>query len=45
MTNWLVGAFYYQEDMDFNESIYYGPAFRPYIDAFLPAGTISGLAA
>ena len=45
ITNWLIGAFYYQEDMDFNESIYYGPAWRPYIEAFLPAGTISGVAA
>ena len=23
--NWLVGGFYYQEDMDFNESVYFGP--------------------
>jgi outer membrane receptor protein involved in Fe transport len=22
--NWLVGGFYYQEDMDFNESVYFG---------------------
>ena len=43
--NWLVGAYYYQEDMVFNESIYFGPTWRTYVDAFLPAGTISGIAA
>ena len=43
--NWLFGGFYYQEDMDFNESIYYGPLWRTYLDAFLPAGTIAGVAA
>ena len=42
--NWLVGGFYYQEDMDFNESIYFGPLWRPYIDAFLP-GALAGVAA
>ena len=40
--NWLVGGFYYQEDMDFNESIYYGSLWRTYIDAFVP-GAISGV--
>ena len=43
--NWLVGAYYYQEDMVFNESIYFGQTWRTYVDAFLPAGTISGIAA
>ena len=43
--NWLFGGFYYQEDMDFNESIYYGPLWRTYLDAFLPPGTIAGVAA
>ncbi len=42
--NWLVGGFYYQEDMDFNESIYYGSLWRTYIDAFVP-GAISGVSA
>jgi outer membrane receptor protein involved in Fe transport len=42
--NWLVGGFYYQEDMKFNESIYYGSLWRSFLDAFLPAGTISGVA-
>ena len=41
--NWLLGGFYYQEDMDFNESIYFGTLWRPYIDAFLP-GAIAGVA-
>lgn len=43
--NWLIGGYYYQEDMEFNESIYFGPLWRAYIDSFLPAGTISGVAA
>ena len=43
--NWLVGAYYYQEDMVFNESIYFGQTWRTYVDAFLPTGTISGIAA
>ena len=30
--------------MEFNESIYFGPLWRTYIDAFLP-GAISGVAA
>ena len=34
--NWLVGGFYYKEDMDFNESVYFGSMWRTYIDAFLP---------
>lgn len=42
--NWLVGGHYYQEDMVFNESIYFGPLWRTYVDAFLPAGTISSIA-
>ena len=42
--NWLVGGFYYQEDMDFNESIYFGSNWRTYIDAFVP-GAISGVSA
>ena len=41
--NWLLGGFYYQEDMDFNESIYFGTLWRPYIDAFLP-GALAGVA-
>lgn len=43
--NWLIGGYYYQEDMVFNESIYFGPLWRTYVEAFLPAGTISGIAA
>tara|TARA_B100001063_G_scaffold7761_1_gene5971 strand:+ start:30 stop:2453 length:2424 start_codon:yes stop_codon:yes gene_type:complete len=42
--NWLVGGYYFQEDMEFNESIYFGPLWRTYIDAFLP-GAISGVSA
>ncbi len=33
--NWLIGAHYYKEEMDYGESIYYGPGFRPYIGSFL----------
>ena len=42
--NWLLGAYYYQEDMVFNESVYFGSLWRPYIDAFVP-GALSGVAA
>ena len=43
--NWLAGGYYYQEDMVFNESIYFGPLWRTYVEAFLPPGTISGISA
>ncbi|MBR51941.1 MAG: TonB-dependent receptor [Gammaproteobacteria bacterium] len=43
--NWLIGGYYYQEDMEFHESIYFGPLWRTYVEAFIPAGTISGIAA
>jgi outer membrane receptor protein involved in Fe transport len=33
--NWLIGAHYYKEEMDYGESIYYGAGFRPYIGSFL----------
>ena len=42
--NWLIGAYYYQEDMLFNESVYFGSMWRTYIDAFLP-GALSGVSA
>ena len=35
--NWLIGAHYYKEEMDYGESIYYGSGFRPYIGSFLDA--------
>jgi outer membrane receptor protein involved in Fe transport len=41
--NWLIGAYYYQEEMDYTESIYYGPMFRSYMASFLPAGAFEGL--
>ena len=41
--NWLIGAYYYQEDMAFNESIYLGPLWRNYIEAYLAPGTFAGL--
>tara|TARA_B100001175_G_scaffold317153_1_gene333082 strand:- start:2667 stop:5093 length:2427 start_codon:yes stop_codon:yes gene_type:complete len=41
--NWLIGAYYYQEDMIFNESVYFGTLWRSYIDAFVP-GALSGVA-
>tara|TARA_B100001113_G_scaffold81856_1_gene64947 strand:- start:1107 stop:2603 length:1497 start_codon:yes stop_codon:yes gene_type:complete len=43
--NWLVGGYYYQEDLDWDESIYFGPLWRSYVEAFIPPGTISGIAA
>ena len=43
--NWLIGGYYYQEDMAFNESIYLGPLWRNYIEAFLAPGTFAGLEA
>ena len=43
--NWLVGGYYYQEDLDWDESIYFGPLWRTYVEAFIPPGTISGIAA
>jgi outer membrane receptor protein involved in Fe transport len=43
--NWLIGAHYYKEEMDYEESIYYGPGFRGYIGSFLPAGAFEGLEA
>ena len=41
--NWLIGGYYFQEDMAFNESIYLGPLWRNYIEAFLAPGTFAGL--
>ena len=41
--NWLIGGYYYQEDMAFNESIYLGPLWRNYIEAYLAPGTFAGL--
>ena len=43
--NWLIGGYYYQEDLNWDESIYFGPLWRTYIEAFLPPGTISQIAA
>ena len=41
--NWLIGAHYFNEEMDYEESIYYGPGFRNYIGSFLPPGSFAGL--
>ena len=41
--NWLIGAHYFNEEMDYEESIYYGPGFRNYIGSFLPPGAFAGL--
>jgi len=38
--NWLIGGFYFQEDMKFNEQLYFGSLWRTYIDAFVP-GAVS----
>ena len=40
--NWLIGGFYFQEDMKFNEQLYFGSLWRTYIDAFVP-GAVSGI--
>ena len=40
--NWLLGAYYYQEDMEYTNSIYFGSLWRGYIDALAP-GALAGL--
>ena len=42
--NWLVGGYYYQEDMKYDNSIYFGSLWRSYIDALVP-GALAGVAA
>ena len=42
--NWLVGGYYYQEDMKYDNSIYFGSLWRSYIDALAP-GALAGVAA
>tara|TARA_B100001109_G_scaffold175604_1_gene143582 strand:+ start:1407 stop:3836 length:2430 start_codon:yes stop_codon:yes gene_type:complete len=42
--NWLLGAYYYQEDMEYTNSIYFGSLWRGYIDALAP-GALAGVAA
>ncbi|MDB3997095.1 TonB-dependent receptor, partial [Gammaproteobacteria bacterium] len=42
--NWLIGGFYFQEDMKFNEQLYFGSLWRSYIDGFLP-GALGGVEA
>ena len=42
--NWLLGAYYYQEDMFYDNSIYFGSLWRSYIDALAP-GALAGVAA
>ena len=41
--NWLLGAYYYQEDMFYDNSIYFGSLWRAYIDALAP-GALEGVA-
>ena len=41
--NWLLGAYYYQEDMKYDNSIYFGSLWRAYIDALAP-GALAGVA-
>ena len=41
--NWLLGAYYYQEDMEYTNSIYFGSLWRGYIDALAP-GALAGVA-
>jgi iron complex outermembrane receptor protein len=38
--NWVVGAFYFTEEVAVDTSLFYGPAFRPYAD-ILSAGGVS----
>ena len=43
--NWLIGCFYFQEDMKFNEQLYFGSLWRTYIDSMLDAvlpGALAG---
>ena len=43
--NWLIGGFYFQEDMKFNEQLYFGSLWRTYIDSMLDAvlpGALAG---
>ena len=42
--NWLIGGYYYQEDMKYDNSIYFGSLWRSYIDALVP-GALAGVAA
>ena len=42
--NWLLGAYYYQEDMEYTNSIYFGSLWRGYIDALAP-GALTSVAA
>lgn len=40
--DWLLGGFYYSEDLTNNTNLTYGPAFRPYAD-ILSSGALGGI--
>lgn len=42
--DWMIGGYYFDEEVDFNNVLTYGPAFRPFADA-LSFGGVSGLEA
>ena len=39
--DWMVGGYYFDEEVDFTNGIFYGPAFRPYADALTGGTTLS----
>ena len=48
--NWLVGAYYYQEDLEYDGDVLWGPAWRPLMDIFVAqqtggAATLAGVGA
>jgi len=40
--SWMVGAFYFDEQIDHTNDLNYGPGFRPFIDALTTAGGAPG---
>ncbi|PCI63513.1 MAG: TonB-dependent receptor [Gammaproteobacteria bacterium] len=43
--DWMVGGFYFNENVKTGEKLFYGPGTRPYFDTLLAAGGASGLLA
>ena len=41
--DWMVGAFYFKEDVDAKDELYYGDAIRNYFDTLFAAGGAAGL--
>jgi len=42
--DWLVGGFYFDESVDQDTSVLFGPAFRPFVDAGITAAGLPNLA-